>query len=261
MHKLVLLRHGESVWNKENRFSGWADVDLTVSVDIGGKTRDLKITPSNFDVLQVVDIPADAAASVNADSSRRAAPTRRACGPVSVSSAHSGSAGGPMCPQPRGQSPIASARSAKAISTSSGWMGASPNERIPGVSTTQPPPGSGASVAMPSPVPGPSTIPDAVAALRELRGFDHLSEARAGTGVSAQIRPMLGGNLRFSAGVPVTTTVPGATVVAAAGPTAITSCRRRSNSSISGIPSAFTSAHPGSSSGSAPTRATRRSSG
>jgi 2,3-bisphosphoglycerate-dependent phosphoglycerate mutase len=29
MHKLVLLRHGESVWNKENRFSGWKDVDLT----------------------------------------------------------------------------------------------------------------------------------------------------------------------------------------------------------------------------------------
>ncbi len=28
MHKLVLLRHGESVWNKENRFTGWADVDL-----------------------------------------------------------------------------------------------------------------------------------------------------------------------------------------------------------------------------------------
>jgi 2,3-bisphosphoglycerate-dependent phosphoglycerate mutase len=29
MHKLVLLRHGESVWNKENRFTGWEDVDLT----------------------------------------------------------------------------------------------------------------------------------------------------------------------------------------------------------------------------------------
>ncbi len=28
MHKLVLLRHGESVWNQENRFSGWSDVDL-----------------------------------------------------------------------------------------------------------------------------------------------------------------------------------------------------------------------------------------
>ncbi len=29
MHKLVLLRHGESQWNKENRFTGWTDVDLT----------------------------------------------------------------------------------------------------------------------------------------------------------------------------------------------------------------------------------------
>ena len=29
MYKIVLLRHGESVWNKENRFTGWTDVDLT----------------------------------------------------------------------------------------------------------------------------------------------------------------------------------------------------------------------------------------
>jgi len=29
MYKLVLVRHGESVWNKENLFTGWADVDLT----------------------------------------------------------------------------------------------------------------------------------------------------------------------------------------------------------------------------------------
>lgn len=29
MKRLVLLRHGESVWNKENRFTGWTDVDLT----------------------------------------------------------------------------------------------------------------------------------------------------------------------------------------------------------------------------------------
>lgn len=29
MKKLVLLRHGESLWNKENRFTGWTDVDLT----------------------------------------------------------------------------------------------------------------------------------------------------------------------------------------------------------------------------------------
>ncbi len=29
MYKLVLLRHGESQWNLENRFTGWTDVDLT----------------------------------------------------------------------------------------------------------------------------------------------------------------------------------------------------------------------------------------
>jgi len=29
MRKLVLLRHGESQWNRENRFTGWTDVDLT----------------------------------------------------------------------------------------------------------------------------------------------------------------------------------------------------------------------------------------
>jgi 2,3-bisphosphoglycerate-dependent phosphoglycerate mutase len=29
MHRVVLLRHGESEWNKENRFTGWKDVDLS----------------------------------------------------------------------------------------------------------------------------------------------------------------------------------------------------------------------------------------
>jgi 2,3-bisphosphoglycerate-dependent phosphoglycerate mutase len=29
MYKLVLIRHGQSQWNLENRFTGWTDVDLT----------------------------------------------------------------------------------------------------------------------------------------------------------------------------------------------------------------------------------------
>ncbi len=29
MYKLVLIRHGESTWNLENRFTGWTDVELT----------------------------------------------------------------------------------------------------------------------------------------------------------------------------------------------------------------------------------------
>jgi len=41
MHKLVLLRHGESTWNKENRFTGWTDVPLsekgTVEAHAAGK--------------------------------------------------------------------------------------------------------------------------------------------------------------------------------------------------------------------------------
>jgi 2,3-bisphosphoglycerate-dependent phosphoglycerate mutase len=31
MHKLVMIRHGESTWNLENRFTGWTDVDLTAT--------------------------------------------------------------------------------------------------------------------------------------------------------------------------------------------------------------------------------------
>jgi len=29
MYKIVLLRHGESIWNQENRFTGWTDIDLS----------------------------------------------------------------------------------------------------------------------------------------------------------------------------------------------------------------------------------------
>jgi len=31
MLRLVLLRHGESTWNQENRFTGWSDADLSVN--------------------------------------------------------------------------------------------------------------------------------------------------------------------------------------------------------------------------------------
>ena len=29
MKRIVLLRHGESLWNQENKFTGWTDVDLS----------------------------------------------------------------------------------------------------------------------------------------------------------------------------------------------------------------------------------------
>lgn len=34
MKRIVLLRHGESTWNKDNRFTGWTDVDLTEKVSL-----------------------------------------------------------------------------------------------------------------------------------------------------------------------------------------------------------------------------------
>ena len=51
MRKIVLLRHGESAWNKENRFTGWTDVDLTekgiAEAEKAGET--LKEYGFNFD--------------------------------------------------------------------------------------------------------------------------------------------------------------------------------------------------------------------
>jgi 2,3-bisphosphoglycerate-dependent phosphoglycerate mutase len=55
MYQLVLLRHGESTWNKENRFTGWTDVDLSekgieeakqaaISLKEGGYTFDIAYT-------------------------------------------------------------------------------------------------------------------------------------------------------------------------------------------------------------------------
>jgi len=52
MYKLVLIRHGESTWNLENRFTGWTDVDLTPTgrqqaIDAG---RLLKAEGYDFDL-------------------------------------------------------------------------------------------------------------------------------------------------------------------------------------------------------------------
>jgi 2,3-bisphosphoglycerate-dependent phosphoglycerate mutase len=52
MHRLVLLRHGESVWNKENRFTGWTDVDLSDKgrIEAGDAGRLLLAEKFEFDV-------------------------------------------------------------------------------------------------------------------------------------------------------------------------------------------------------------------
>lgn len=52
MFQLVLLRHGESVWNRENRFTGWTDVDLTAKgvAEAGDAARLLSAEGFTFDV-------------------------------------------------------------------------------------------------------------------------------------------------------------------------------------------------------------------
>lgn len=49
MAKLVLIRHGESIWNLENRFTGWVDVDLTEKGKEEAKSAGAKIKSIKFD--------------------------------------------------------------------------------------------------------------------------------------------------------------------------------------------------------------------
>ena len=48
MKKLVLLRHGESTWNKENRFTGWTDVALSEKGEKEAKTAGLLLKQNGF---------------------------------------------------------------------------------------------------------------------------------------------------------------------------------------------------------------------
>lgn len=52
MHKLVIVRHGESVWNQENRFTGWQDVGLSEKGIMEAKKGGLALKKENiqFDV-------------------------------------------------------------------------------------------------------------------------------------------------------------------------------------------------------------------
>ena len=49
MHKLVLLRHGESQWNLENRFTGWTDVDLSEKGILEASSSGKILKESGFD--------------------------------------------------------------------------------------------------------------------------------------------------------------------------------------------------------------------
>lgn len=57
MSKLVLLRHGQSQWNLENKFTGWVDVPLTAqgeseAKNAGGKIKDIKFDTAFTSMLQ-----------------------------------------------------------------------------------------------------------------------------------------------------------------------------------------------------------------
>lgn len=49
MHKLVLIRHGESTWNLANRFTGWTDVDLTPTGIEQAKNAGLLLKAEGFE--------------------------------------------------------------------------------------------------------------------------------------------------------------------------------------------------------------------
>jgi len=49
MYKIVLLRHGESQWNLENRFTGWTDVDLTPKGEEEARTAGLLLKEEGFE--------------------------------------------------------------------------------------------------------------------------------------------------------------------------------------------------------------------
>jgi len=53
MYKIVLLRHGESQWNKENRFTGWTDVDLSEKGEEEARKagRTMKEAGYDFDIV------------------------------------------------------------------------------------------------------------------------------------------------------------------------------------------------------------------
>jgi 2,3-bisphosphoglycerate-dependent phosphoglycerate mutase len=49
VYKIVLIRHGESTWNLENRFTGWTDVDLTDTGIAQAKSAGQRLKAAGFD--------------------------------------------------------------------------------------------------------------------------------------------------------------------------------------------------------------------
>lgn len=56
MSKLVLVRHGQSQWNLENKFTGWVDVDLTPQGEEEAKKAGAKLSSIKFDKAYTSDL-------------------------------------------------------------------------------------------------------------------------------------------------------------------------------------------------------------
>ena len=56
MYKLVLLRHGESQWNLDNRFTGWTDVDLTKKGETEAYKAGRLIKDNNIFLIQFIHL-------------------------------------------------------------------------------------------------------------------------------------------------------------------------------------------------------------
>jgi len=52
--KLVLLRHGETIWNKEDRFTGWTDVDLSAKAHKVGSLTAFPVSHPYLTFRQIV---------------------------------------------------------------------------------------------------------------------------------------------------------------------------------------------------------------
>jgi 2,3-bisphosphoglycerate-dependent phosphoglycerate mutase len=56
MTKLVIVRHGQSLWNKENRFTGWVDIDLSEQGLEEAKKAGEKLKGMHFDIAFTSDL-------------------------------------------------------------------------------------------------------------------------------------------------------------------------------------------------------------
>ena len=56
MSLLILIRHGQSIWNSENRFTGWVDIDLTKKGESEAEKAGLLIKEKNIEINFIIPL-------------------------------------------------------------------------------------------------------------------------------------------------------------------------------------------------------------